>query len=81
LTPCPPRFMGMARVPGRKQMKEAAERIVKLGFTRNPKKVVDDVEMVTAEMVRQGWRLKETLVEEGLGNIHLFFEREVAEIL
>ncbi|MBN1127912.1 MAG: hypothetical protein JXA71_02930 [Chitinispirillaceae bacterium] len=58
-------------------MKEAAEKIIELGFSRNPKRVVDEVERVTADMVRQGWRLNDTLVEEGLGNIHLFFEREL----
>jgi hypothetical protein len=59
-------------------MKESAEKIVRLGFRRNPKKVLDEVEMVSAEMIRQGWQLKDTLVEESLGNIHLFFERDVS---
>jgi hypothetical protein len=58
-------------------MKEAAERIIEIGFSRNPGKVVDEVELVTADMIRQGWKLVDTLVEEGLGNIHLFFEREL----
>jgi hypothetical protein len=58
-------------------MKETAERTATLGFTRNPKKVVDEVERITAEMIREGWHLKETVVEESLGNIHLFFERDV----
>lgn len=60
-------------------MKEAAERIIQLGFSRNPGKVVDEVELVTADMIRQGWNLADTLVEEGLGNIHLFFERELPQ--
>jgi hypothetical protein len=58
-------------------MKETAERTAELGFTRNPKKVVDEVERITAEMIRDGWHLKDTIVEESLGNIHLFFERDV----
>jgi hypothetical protein len=58
-------------------MKESAERVIKLGFRRNPKIIFDEVELVSAEMVRQGWGLKDTLIEEGLGNIHLFFEREI----
>ncbi|MCU0608879.1 MAG: hypothetical protein MUF22_03815 [Chitinispirillaceae bacterium] len=58
-------------------MKESAERIVELGFSRSPRKVLDEVDAVSAEMVRQGWRLNETLIEESLGNIHLFFEREI----
>jgi hypothetical protein len=59
------------------EMKESAEKVIKLGFRRSPKKVLDEVERVTAEMIREGWTLKETLVEEGLGNIHLFFDREL----
>jgi hypothetical protein len=58
-------------------MKEATERVIELGFTRSPKKVVDEVEKVSARMMRRGWVLKETLVEESLGNIHLFFERDI----
>ena len=61
-------------------MKESSERIVKLGFRRSPKKVFDEVERISAEMVRQGWELKDTVVEEGLGKIHLFFEREIIDV-
>ena len=59
-------------------MNESAERIVKVGFMRSPRKIFNDVELITADMLRRGWSLKETVVEEGLGNIHLFFEREMA---
>lgn len=59
-------------------MKESAERIIRLGFKRSPKIIFDEVEHVSAEMMRQGWYLKDTLIEESLGNIHLFFEREVS---
>jgi hypothetical protein len=59
-------------------MNECAERIVKVGFRRSPRKIFNEVETITVEMVRRGWSLKDTVVEEGLGNIHLFFEREMA---
>ena len=58
-------------------MKESAERIVKVGFSRKPKRVFDEVEAVTAEMIRLGWELRDTVLEEGLGSIHLFFERDI----
>jgi hypothetical protein len=61
-------------------MKECAERVVKVGLYRNPKKVFDEVEAVTAEMVREGWTLHESILEEALGKIHLFFEREINTI-
>jgi hypothetical protein len=34
-------------------MLESTERIVKIGFKRDPKKVFDEVEAVAAEMIRQ----------------------------
>ncbi|HON11427.1 MAG: hypothetical protein GX089_02660 [Fibrobacter sp.] len=58
-------------------MLESTERIVKIGFKRDPKKVFDEVEAVAAEMIRQGWYLKDTLIEDGLACVHLFFEREI----
>lgn len=58
-------------------MKECAERHIKLGLTRDAKKVVDEVERTTAEMVREGWVLRDTIVEDLLGSIHLLFEREI----
>ncbi|NLL12364.1 MAG: hypothetical protein GX267_03060 [Fibrobacter sp.] len=58
-------------------MRLCAEKIVKIGFTRSPKAIFDEVESVTAEMIRQGWYLKDSCVEDGLGYVHLFFEREV----
>lgn len=58
-------------------MKESAEKIVKIGFKRDPKKILNEVEFVSAEMIRNGWMLKDTCIEDGLGSIHLFFEREL----
>ncbi len=58
-------------------MKEGKERIVEVGFSRDPKMVFDEVEQVSAEMIRQGWILKDSFIEDGLGNIHLLFERKI----
>jgi hypothetical protein len=60
-------------------MNECAERIVKVGFKKNPKKIFDEVDIITASMIRGGWFLKKSLIEDGLGNIHLFFERELSK--
>lgn len=62
-------------------MKESAERTVRVGFHRNPRRVFNEVEGCTAQMVRDGWTLRESLMEEGLGKIHLFFEREINTII
>ncbi len=58
-------------------MKECTECIVKVGFSRPPVKIFDEVEIVTANMIRQGWKLRDSCIEDGLECIHLFFEREV----
>ncbi|NLG16555.1 MAG: hypothetical protein GX556_04380 [Fibrobacter sp.] len=60
-------------------MVESFERIVKVGFARDPKLVFDEIEVVAAEMIRQGWYLKDTLIEDGLACVHLFFERFIEE--
>ncbi len=58
-------------------MKESAERVIKVGFTKKAKKILDEVEIVSADMIRDGWEFKESCVEDGLGYIHLFFERDL----
>jgi len=58
-------------------MKECSEKIVRVGLRRDPKRIFDEVERTTAAMVRAGWSLRESVLEEGLGRIHLFFEREI----
>jgi hypothetical protein len=62
-------------------MKESAEHVVRVGLHRNPKKVFNDVEEITARMKRDGWSLRESVMEDGLGKIHLFFEREINTII
>ncbi|MFP4163063.1 MAG: hypothetical protein ACLFQB_03700 [Chitinispirillaceae bacterium] len=58
-------------------MKESSERLIKVGFSKDPKKVFDEIEQVTAEMVRQGWVFLDGCLEDGLGYVHLFFERDI----
>jgi hypothetical protein len=58
-------------------MKECTERVVRVGFKKDPKKIFDKVDSITASMIRDGWRLMESCLEDGLANIHLFFEREI----
>ncbi|MFP4416626.1 MAG: hypothetical protein ACLFSB_05105 [Chitinispirillaceae bacterium] len=60
-------------------MREHTERRIKVGFSRKPRKIFDEVEMVTASMLRLGWYLADSCLEESLGCIHLFFEREVSD--
>jgi len=59
-------------------VKECAERSVKVGFSRNPRKIFDRVEAIAADMSRRGWELRDTCIEDTLGKIHLLFERDVS---
>jgi hypothetical protein len=60
-------------------MKETTERIIQVGLKRNARKVIDEIESVSARMIRSGWKLQESCMEECLGNVHLIFERDVDE--
>ncbi|MDR0307330.1 MAG: hypothetical protein LBI42_10915 [Chitinispirillales bacterium] len=58
-------------------MKESAEKLIKVGFRKSSKKIFDEIEQITADMIRAGWSLSGSLMEDGLGYAHLFFEREI----
>jgi hypothetical protein len=58
-------------------MRENAERTIKVGLKRDAKTVFDEVDSITAGMIREGWRLNESFIEDSLGNIHLIFDREI----
>ena len=58
-------------------MKECTERVVEVGYSRDAKLIFDEVEHVSADMIRQGWRLNDSFIEDSLGNIHLLFERDI----
>ena len=57
-------------------MVECAEKVIEVGFSRDPKLVFDEVELVSARMIRDGWKLVDSIIEDGLGNIHLMFEKD-----
>lgn len=58
-------------------MKESCEKKITVGFEREPSEVFDEVESVSAQMIRDGWKLENSFIEEGLGYIHLVFIREI----
>jgi hypothetical protein len=60
-------------------MKETIERVVRVGLVRDVRKVFNDIESVSAEMIRNGWQLQESCLEECLGNVHLIFDRDIDE--
>ena len=58
-------------------MKETSEKVVRIVLKRNAKDIFDEIEFETAGMIRNGWLLSESVMEESLGNVHLIFEREL----
>ena len=62
-------------------MREVAERLVEVGFRRTPTEICDQIEFETAAMIRAGWKLSDAIMEESLGYVHLFFERDVEPLI
>ncbi|MCX7725255.1 MAG: hypothetical protein N2053_00250 [Chitinispirillaceae bacterium] len=58
-------------------MKECKEWKVKIGLIKKPEKIFDEIERITASMIREGWLLTDYIIEDGLRYAHLFFEREI----
>jgi len=58
-------------------VKECVEKVITVGFVRDPKRIFDEIESVSAGMIREGWLLADTCLEDGLGKIHLLFERDI----
>jgi len=58
-------------------MLEYKEHRVKVGMKREPKDIFDEIEQETANFVRGGWRLEETVMDDFLEHIDLLFVREV----
>lgn len=61
-------------------MTETAEREIKIGLEKNAKKTVDEIENTSREMAMNGWKLVNTMTDEVLGSIYLFYEREIKDI-
>jgi hypothetical protein len=60
-------------------MKETTERVIRIGLKRDVRKVFDEIESISAAMIREGWTLQESCLEECLGGVHLIFERILDE--
>lgn len=58
-------------------MRECIERRIRIGLSKKPEKIFDEIEYVIASMLREGWLLTDYLIEDGLGYAYLFFEREI----
>jgi hypothetical protein len=58
-------------------MLEIKEYRIKVGLSREPKNIFDEIEQTTARFIRDGWRLKETITDDFLEYIDLLFVRDV----
>lgn len=58
-------------------MVECKECTIRIGLKRSPRKVFDEIESVSAEMIRDGWILRDYCYENGMEKMHLLFERNV----
>jgi len=58
-------------------MKEQKEIVIPIGFKSKPEDVVSKIEIESAAMARDGWYFITSATDELLGNLYLFFEREL----
>ncbi|OGS36054.1 MAG: hypothetical protein A2293_05975 [Elusimicrobia bacterium RIFOXYB2_FULL_49_7] len=58
-------------------MRERVERTVELGFLKNEKKVVDDMERLTDDMKSKGFSFIHSETDPNLNHVTLIFEREI----
>jgi len=58
-------------------MLEYKEYRIKIGFKREPKDIFDEIELVSARFIRNGYRLKETVMNDLLEYVDLIFVRDV----
>jgi hypothetical protein len=58
-------------------MREYCEKQITVGFTRDSKKVFDEIEQVVAKMNRENWILDDSVADELLDSVSLMFSREI----
>jgi len=58
-------------------MLEMKEYRIKIGLSREPKDIFDEIEQVTARFIRDGWRVKDTITNDFLEYVDLLFVRDV----
>ncbi|OGJ86772.1 MAG: hypothetical protein A2268_13960 [Candidatus Raymondbacteria bacterium RifOxyA12_full_50_37] len=58
-------------------MKERTERMIELGFIREPDRVVAEIEKAAAAMHRDGWVFLHTRTDPDLNTVVLVFEKEL----
>jgi hypothetical protein len=58
-------------------MKEMVSKTVLIGFSRSPAAIADEIEQLSRNMLRDGYRHVGTATEEHLRQIVLTFEKEI----
>lgn len=59
------------------QMREIVERVIAMGFEKEPEDLVDKIQIVAEEMRLQGYFFVESRVDRVFEHLTLFFEREI----
>ncbi len=58
-------------------MRQFIEKRVELGFDRPAKQVFDEIESISAQMIREGWNIDDSLIDSTMGYVDLFFYRDL----
>lgn len=58
-------------------MREYHEKRIEVGYDRNPKKIFDELDSFIAQLIRAGWKIEDTTLDESLGFIDIIYYREI----
>ena len=59
------------------RVREFCEKRIEVGFERNAKNIFDEIESVTASLIRDGWTIEESTIDETMGFIDIIFFRDI----
>ncbi len=58
-------------------MRQFCEKRIEVGFDRNAKKIFDEIESVSASLIREGWCIEDSTIDETMEFIDIFFFRDI----
>ncbi len=57
-------------------MKQFLEKEIKIGFTRSPENMINEIERICEQMNQEGWSFIRSVTDQILEKVTLFFEKE-----
>ena len=58
---------------------EKTELTVRVGLKRKPKAIFDEIDCISAAMIRDGWSMHESFLDDSFSAVRLIFKREIED--